>query len=130
MYYIVDSDKSPDAAAAALEAAVKRHNFGVLHVHNLRATLQGKGFDFPNECRIFEVCNPMQAVSVLRNNKALNMALPCRISVYQEHGQTKIGKIGMIRPAAMLSQLSSDPELKSIAEEVESETIAMIDEAK
>lgn len=127
MYYIVESDKSPDAAAEALEKAVKRHNFGVLHVHDLKATLQGKGFDFPNECRVFEVCNPKQAVGVLTNNMALNMALPCRISVYQEDGKTKIG---MIRPKAMLSQLSPDPELQSIAEQVEAETIAMIDEAK
>ncbi len=127
MYYIVDSDKSPDDAASALEDAVKRHNFGVLHIHDLKATLKGKGIDFPNECRIFEVCNPQQAAAVLGVSMALNMALPCRISVYQEDGQTKIG---MIRPAAMLAQLSADPGLKTIAEQVEAETIAMIDEAK
>lgn len=127
MFYIVESGKSPDEAASSLEAAVKRHGFGVLYVHHLSETLRAKGFDFPNECRIYEICNPAQAVGVLSNNMSLNMALPCRISVYQEDGITKIG---MIRPSVMLSQLSSDTELASIAEQVERETIAMIDEAK
>ena len=32
MYYTVDSDKSFEQASADLDAAVKRHGFGVLHV--------------------------------------------------------------------------------------------------
>lgn len=127
MYYIVESAKSVDEAAQDLEAAVKRHRFGVLHVHNLQQTLKSKGIDFANECRIFEVCNPAQAVNVLNQDMTLNMALPCRISVYQEGGKTKIG---MIRPKALLGILSSDPKLEAVAEEVESATIKMIDEAK
>lgn len=127
MFYIVDSDKSPDEAASALEVAVKHHGFGVLHMHHLSETLRSKGFNFPNECRIFEICNPAEAAGVLSNTMRLNMALPCRISVYQEDGKTKIG---MIRPAAMLTELSSDPDLVSIAERVEEATIAMIEEAK
>ncbi len=127
MLYIVDSDKSPDAAAEALEAAVNHHGFGVLHVHHLSDNLRAKGFDFLNDCRIYEICNPAEAVGVLSGDMSLNMALPCRISVYQEDGKTKIG---MIKPAALLSQLSSDPALAAIAAGVEEKTVAMIDEAK
>ena len=114
-------------AARDLEEAVKRHKFGVLHVHDLKQTLKSKGIDFSNECRIFEVCNPNQAVNVLNQDMTLNMALPCRISVYQDGGKTKIG---MIRPKALLDILSSDPKLLVVADEVERETIKMIDEAK
>jgi len=57
----------------------------------------------------------------------LNMALPCRVSVYSEKGKTKIG---MIRPAAMLKSLSDSPKLAQIANEVEGAIIAMIQEAK
>ena len=57
----------------------------------------------------------------------LNMALPCRISVYTEHGNTLIG---LIKPKEMLSGLSQNPELLKIAEEVELATIKMVDEAK
>jgi len=57
---------------------------------------------------------------------SLNMALPCRISVYTEAGQTRIG---MIRPADLLRDLSGLPELRDIAHEVDSSMTAMILEA-
>ena len=46
MYYIVETEKSLDQAAADLESAVTRHGFGVLHVHDLGTTLRGKGIAF------------------------------------------------------------------------------------
>ena len=57
----------------------------------------------------------------------LNMALPCRISVYTEQGQTRIG---LIKPAQMLAGLSQDPALLQIASEVEEQTLQMVNEAK
>ncbi len=42
MYYIAETSKLFDQAAIDLEAAVKRHGFGVLHVHDLGGTLQSK----------------------------------------------------------------------------------------
>lgn len=61
MYYITESNKRFDDAARALEEAVKRNGFGVLHVHDLGATLRGKGIAFEEECKVFEVCNPQRA---------------------------------------------------------------------
>lgn len=127
MYYIVASDKSFDQAATDLDAAVKRHGFGVLHVHDLGATLRSKGVPFTEQCRIFEVCNPAQAARVMAADMRLNMALPCRISVFTEHGATKIG---LVRPVQMLSALSQDPALVAVASEVEAATIQMVDEAR
>ena len=51
MYYIVESEKSFEQAATDLDAAVKRNGFGVLHVHDIGATLRGKGVEFANQCR-------------------------------------------------------------------------------
>lgn len=127
MYYIVDSNKTFTQAATDLEAAVKRHNFGVLHIHDLGETLRSKGQPFDEQCRVFEVCNPAQAAKVLAADMRLNMALPCRISVFTEAGKTRIG---LIRPEKMLSALSDDPDLNIVAGEVEAATIKMIDEAK
>jgi uncharacterized protein (DUF302 family) len=127
MYYIVESDKSFDQASADLESAVKSNGFGVLHVHDLGNTLRSKGIAFDKQCRIFEVCNPEQAAKVLSTDMRLNMALPCRISVFTEEGKTKIG---FIRPVPMLSALSQDPALAQIATEVEGKIIKMVEEAK
>jgi uncharacterized protein (DUF302 family) len=127
MYYIVESDKSFDQASADLESAVKSNGFGVLHVHDLGNTLRSKGIAFDKQCRVFEVCNPEQAAKVLSTDMRLNMALPCRISVFTEQGKTKIG---FIRPVPMLSVLSQDAALAQIATEVEGKIIKMVEEAK
>ena len=127
MYYIVDTPKTFTQAAADLEAAVVAHNFGVLHVHDLGSTLRSKGIAFEEQCKIFEVCNQVQAAKVLQTDMRLNMALPCRISVYTDKGQTRIG---LITPVKMLAGLSQDAALLPIAREVETKTIQMIDDAK
>ncbi len=127
MYYLVETGKSFDQAAADLEAAVNRLGFGVLHVHDLGTTLRSKGIAFEEQCKVFEVCNPKQAARVLSTDMRLNMALPCRISVFTEKGKTKIG---LIKPVQMLSALSKDAALVQVANEVEAKTIQMVDEAK
>lgn len=127
MYYIVETMKSFEQASTDLSESVKNNGFGVLHVHNLGDTLRSKGIEFAEQCNVFEVCNPEQAAKVLATDMRLNMALPCRISVFTDQGKTKIG---LIRPAQMLSGLSKDPELAQVAKEVEEKTIEMVDQAK
>lgn len=125
-FFIVNTLKSFDNACDDLQAAVIKHGFGVMAVHDLGETLRSKGVNFSESCRVFEVCNPQQAAKVLGRDMSLNMALPCRISVYTDVGQTRIG---MIRPGEMLQALSSDPELIDVAQQVESSTSAMINDA-
>jgi uncharacterized protein (DUF302 family) len=57
----------------------------------------------------------------------VNLALPCRISVYEEAGKVKIG---MVRPTALLGVFPGADALRPVAEEVEREAKKMIDEAK
>jgi len=127
VYHIVESDKSLDQAASDLEKAVVNHGFGVLHIHDMGESLRSKGIDFAEECRIFEVCQPQQATRVLAADMRLNMALPCRISVYTQDGTTRIG---MIKPRGILTALSDDPALGDVAREVEAKIMEMIEEAR
>jgi len=127
VYYIVESRKTFAQAAEDLDAAVRRNGFGVLHVHDIGATLRSKGVPFERECKVFEICNPRQAAQVMQADMRLNMALPCRISVYTGGGQTSIG---MIEPDHLLRMLSDDPVLQPIANEVEAQMRRMIDEAR
>jgi len=73
------------------------------------------------------VRNPKQAAKVMYAAMRLNMALPCRISVFTEKS---VIKIGLIKPAQMLASLSDDKELGQVVMEVEKATIKMVDEAK
>lgn len=127
MYYIENTKKSFNQASTDLQLAVIHHGFGVMHVHDLAATLRSKGIAFDEECKIFEVCNPQHAATVMSIDMRLNMALPCRISVFTEQGNTQIG---LIKPVQMLSALSQDTALIQIASEVEGQLIQIVDEAK
>ena len=79
-----------------------------------------------NDCLVFDVCNPQKAKDVLDMDMSMNLALPCRISVYSENQQTYIG---MISPKAMLAMLSDSTELATAASEVESTLQTIINEA-
>ncbi len=127
MLYVVESQKDVATAARDLEEATKRHKFGVLHVHDLQQKMKEKGVEFPRACRVLEVCNPHQASRVLVQQMVVSLALPCRISVYEEWGKTKIGTI---LPTALLSIFPGAEGLQGIAKEVEREIVAIIDEAK
>ena len=128
MKHIVETKKTIDQAALDIQEAVKANNFGVLHTYDLKETLKTKGIDLPKECRIFEICNPKQAAAVLAEDMELNMALPCRISVWENEGGSV--KIGMISPKELLGSLSSSPVLSKIAEEVEATMKTIIQTAK
>ena len=125
MLHIVESKKSLDQVAKDLEEAVTRHKFGVLGIHDLKATMAKKGVEFARECRIFEVCNPHQAKKVLEANLEISTALPCRISLYEEGGVTKLATL---KPTAVLD-LYATPGLKSVAEEVEATLEAIMADA-
>src|SRR5512144_1434074 len=115
MLHIDESRKSLDQVAKDLEAAVARHKFGVLGVHDLRATMAKKGVEFARECRIFEVCNPHQAKKVLEANIEISTALPCRISVYEDGA---VVKLATLKPTTLLD-LYATPGLRGVAQEVE-----------
>jgi uncharacterized protein (DUF302 family) len=112
-------------AVERLTAALMERKFGVLHIHDLKETLNRKGVPFETECRVLEVCNPNQAARVLSEEIDLNMALPCRVSVYEKDGVTQIG---MLSPKAMLQELSDSEALQEVATEVENVLKAAIEE--
>jgi uncharacterized protein (DUF302 family) len=125
MLHVVESAKPLSQVVQDLEAAVARHRFGVLGVHDLKAKMAEKGVPFARECRIFEVCNPHQAKKVLEANLEISTALPCRISVYEQGGRTKLATI---KPTAMIA-LYATPELKEVAEDVETTLERIMTEA-
>lgn len=126
MKYIVTTEKSIDQAVADLETATAAHKFGVLHVYNLRATMESKGVDFDREVRVLEVCNPHHAKTALSADMEVNLALPCRISVWENEG---IHYIGMLKPSVLLQTVSDAP-LEELASAVEETMIKIIEAAR
>ncbi len=111
--------KLPDVAA--------KHKFGVLGTHDLKEKMQSKGVPFDRECRVFEVCNPQQAQTILTNNMDVAAALPCRISAYVEGGKTVLVTI---EPSSLLGLFGgSSSDAADVAREVRVSLVAIMDEA-
>jgi uncharacterized protein (DUF302 family) len=125
MLFKLTTDKTVSATAAALQAAVQANRFGVMQVHNLKETMAKKGVEFGHECLVFEVCQPQQAKKVLEQNLSISTALPCRISVYEENGKTVLATL---KPSTLLAMFN-EPQLQSVAQEVEDTIVKIMQEA-
>jgi uncharacterized protein (DUF302 family) len=125
MVYSRQTTGDMDAIGRRLEEAIKAHQFGILGMIDLQAKMKEKGVDFKNACRIYEVCNPRIAKQVLEKEMSISTALPCRISVFQEGNKITIATL---LPTQTLG-LFNVPDLATVAEGVEKDILAMVDEA-
>jgi uncharacterized protein (DUF302 family) len=127
MFYIAESDKSFYEATVDLEAVLPRLGFAILHAHDLSAVFRGKGIEFDDDCKIYEICSYRQLEKMLAIDMRLGTALPWRISVFTDNGATRIG---LLRPAHLLSLLSGNAELSRLAREFEEKAIQAVDETR
>lgn len=125
MIHVRETEGSIESVVERLEKAAAENQFGVLGVHDLKEKMAAKGVDFTCECRVMEVCNPRKAKEVLEENMSISTALPCRISIYEEHDKVKVATI---RPTLLLNLFDS-PELQAVAREVEDTLVRIIDTA-
>ncbi len=125
MLYIKESTRTIDDVCARLQVAAAQNKFGVLGVIDLKEKMAAKGVEFGPQCRIIEVCNPVQAKKVLEKDMTFSSALPCRISVYEEAGKVKV--ITLL-PTVLLKMFNK-PELDAVAKDVENTLIHIIDTA-
>jgi uncharacterized protein (DUF302 family) len=116
---------SVDEVGERLQAAAADHEFGVLGVVDIKAKMNEKGVEFGPACRIYEVCHPERAKRVLEKNLEISTALPCRISVYEEHGGVTVSTM---LPTRMLDMFE-EPALQPVAQSVEDDIKAIIDDA-
>lgn len=123
--YTVETRKSFDEAVAAIEAKSKEKGFGVLHIHDVKATLASKGFD-REPLKIIEICNAKYASQVLAKDIKISLMLPCPISVYAEGGKTYISTL---RPK-VIADFYPQADIKDIAEEVDRIVLSIVDEAR
>jgi uncharacterized protein (DUF302 family) len=124
-HYTVGSKKPIIDVIFLLEEVLKEEKFGVLWKLNFKEKLHEKGVNLDKEFVVLEVCNPHEAKRVLTKNTLVGYFLPCKIVVYLEGGETKIG---MPKPTSLITMLS-DPELDEIAKSIEDRLIGCIEKA-
>jgi uncharacterized protein (DUF302 family) len=125
MLHNITTKKNINDAGAALEKALAKYQFSLLAVHDLKAKMNAKGVPFDEEVRVYEVCKPAQAKEILSATMDISSLLPCRVSAFTRGGETVLSTV---KPTALVGMFQK-PELQKVAEEVERELVAAMEEA-
>jgi uncharacterized protein (DUF302 family) len=123
--YTVATTKNVDEAVATIEAKSKEKGFSVLHIHDVSATLEGKGFH-REPLKIIEICNAKYASQVLEKDIKISLMLPCPISVYEEKGKTFISTL---KPK-VIADFYPEADIRALADEVDRIVLSIVDESK
>jgi uncharacterized protein (DUF302 family) len=124
MLLTADTNRSVEQVRELMPEVAKKHGFGVLGVHDLRATLREKGQEFDRAVLVFDVCNPVQAKKVLTAAPQVSCVLPCRVSVFERDGGSRLVTV---QPTRMMGMFDT-PELADVAHDVEESMRAILDE--
>ena len=95
MIYKVETHKDINLVKEQIEEKAKEAGFGLLNTYEFKKILHDKGYPIEKDITVFELCNPQGAYQALIHIAEISAYLPCRISVYEEDGVTKIATIGL-----------------------------------
>lgn len=125
-HYTVETDQSIEEAIASVEKNLAEIKFGVLWQTSITENLKNKGLTkITTPYHVLEVCNPFEAEKALSQNPMVNYFLPCKITVYEADGKTKIG---LLRPTVLM-KLLNDPNIMDLAENIEKQLIEVLEKS-
>jgi len=122
--YTKSTEKPYAQAVKAVTDAAAAHGYRVQFVHDVAQTLAEKGFE-REPVTIVEMCNARHASAVLARDIKVGLMLPCPVMVYEQSGKVFISAM---RPS-LLGSFFPEAHLEEIAAEVETQIIAIVDEA-
>jgi uncharacterized protein (DUF302 family) len=122
--YEAESERSFDEVVADVEKLTAEKMFRVLHIHDVKATLDEKGFE-REPLKIIEICNAKFAHEALGKDMDVSLFMPCKINVYTEGGKTKIKAM---RPSA-IAEFMPESGLNELAAGVDKIVTEIVDGA-
>jgi len=122
-YYTRETDQDFDKVVDKVQELAKEKGFGVMAVHDVRASLAKKDIKF-SPYKIVEICNPAYAAHALEKDINLGLLMPCKVNVYEEEGKVKVSGI----LATVLSSFTSE-DLGDIPEKVTATIKEIVDQA-
>jgi uncharacterized protein (DUF302 family) len=118
-----------DDAVARTRAALAEQGFGVLTEIDVKATLKAKlGADM-EDYLILGACNPPLAHRALEANRQIGLLLPCNVVVRTDPDHAGTVLVEAMDPG-LLVEVTGEPELRPVAEEVTGRLQAAIDSLK
>src|SRR5690625_2293001 len=126
-HYTVETDKTIEEAFGSLEESLQAIKFGILWHTSITENLNNKGLTkITTPYHVLEVCSPFEAEKVLLQNPMANYFLPCKITVYESEGKTKVG---LVKPTVLMKPLE-DNGLMDILENIEEQLVGVIEKVK
>ncbi|QOP44793.1 DUF302 domain-containing protein [Sulfurimonas paralvinellae] len=95
MIYKIITDKSVQTIKKEMATKAKESGFGVLGSYEFKKILQSKGFPIQKDITVYELCNPSAAQEALNDMPEISVFLPCRLSIYEENGETVLATINI-----------------------------------
>ena len=123
--YTVEGSKGFDETVAAVEAKSVEKGFKVLAVHDVKATLESKGFA-QEPMKIIEICNAKYVHQVLAKDVKIALMLPCPVVVYSRSGKILISTL---RPK-VIADFYPGGGVGGIAAEVDEIVLSIVDGAR
>jgi uncharacterized protein (DUF302 family) len=118
-----------DDAVARTRAALAEQGFGVLTEIDVKATLKAKlGADM-EDYLILGACNPPLAHRAVEANRQIGLLLPCNVVVRTDPDHAGTVLVEAMDPG-LLVEVTGEPELRPVAEEVTGRLQAAIDSLK
>ena len=118
-----------DDAVARTRKALAEQGFGVLTEIDMKATVKAKlGADM-EDYLILGACNPPLAHRAVEANRQLGLLLPCNVVVRTDPERAGTVLVEAMNPG-LLVEVTGDPELRPVAEQVTDRLKAVIDSLK
>ncbi|RAV18339.1 ABC transporter [Mycolicibacterium sp. GF69] len=115
-----------DDAVARTRDALAEHGFGVLTEIDVKATLKNKLDEDMENYLILGACNPPLAHRAIEVQRQIGLLLPCNVVVRSDPDDPDTTLVEAMNPQ-LLVDVTEEPGLKPVAEEVGSKLRAAID---
>ena len=120
---------SLEDAVARTREALAEQGFGVLTEIDMKATLKAKLGTDMEDYLILGACNPPLAHRAVEANRQLGLLLPCNVVVRTDPDHAGTVLVEAMNPG-LLVEVTGEPELRPVAEEVTDRLTAAINSLK
>ena len=114
----ISSNQTIEKISSRMQQECDNYKFALLQTYVYHEIVEAKGFPIKRKVFIYEICQAKTAALMLTDNPHFSIFMPCKITMYEDYGQTIISTMNM---EPMLEAVISDTELYTDATRLFSE---------
>lgn len=119
--HIIEVNQGFDETVQRLTEKIEASKFKVLHVHDVQATLAGKGIEH-GQYKIVEFCRAPAAKQVLDADPLIGLFLPCRAVVFEKENKVTVAAMS----PKLMRQFFPQADLGDLPETIDAEIAEIV----